>query len=62
MAEENDAVVAGFLAGSPDFVRRAPDRFETGLLADVLDADASLHTLPFRHGLEAFYAASLVRR
>ena len=43
--EENEAVVAGFLAARPAFAR---DR-------------ADLRTLPFRDGLEAFYAARLVR-
>ena len=60
--EENEEVVAGFLAGDQDFVRRAPVRFETGPLRHLLESDGSLRTLPFRHGLEAFYAASLVRR
>jgi len=56
--EENEAVVADFLDARPDFVRRVPARFEAG---GVLDADGSLRTLPYRHGLEAFYAACLVR-
>jgi 16S rRNA (cytosine967-C5)-methyltransferase len=59
--EENEAVVAGFLAGRPEFARRVPARFEAGPLRDLVDAEGSLRTLPFRHGLEAFYAASLVR-
>jgi len=61
--EENEDIVAGFLAARPDFARAVPTRFEAGgPLRDLLDADGSLRTLPFRHGLEAFYAASLVRR
>ena len=60
--EENEAVVEAFLAARSDFTRRLPAAFETGPRRDLLDADGSLRTLPFRDGLEAFYAASLVRR
>jgi hypothetical protein len=38
-----------------------PARFEkTPMLASLLDSDGDLRTLPFRDGLEAFYAACLV--
>ena len=61
--EENEAVVAAFLETHPSFRRLEPpppwDRQE---LASLLDADGALKTLPFRDGLEAFYAAMLVRR
>jgi 16S rRNA (cytosine967-C5)-methyltransferase len=59
--EENEAVVAGFLTARPDFSRRIPPRFETGPLRDLLDAEGCLRTLPFRDGLEAFYAVGLSR-
>ena len=60
--EENEAIVASFLAAHPRFRRATPDHFAgTPQLAALLDADGALKTLPFRDGLEAFYAASLVR-
>jgi 16S rRNA (cytosine967-C5)-methyltransferase len=60
--EENEAVVAAFLGGHPHFRRDAPQSF-TGRadLSGLLDADGALKTLPFRDGLEAFYAAALRR-
>jgi 16S rRNA (cytosine967-C5)-methyltransferase len=57
--EENDDVVDAFLATSsfePDPVR------EPAWLGPLLDDKGRLRTLPFRHGLEAFFAARLVRR
>jgi 16S rRNA (cytosine967-C5)-methyltransferase len=60
--DENDAVVRGFLAARPDFRRVIPARFaERAELAALLDSEGALTTLPFRDGLEAFYAACLVR-
>jgi len=60
--EENEAVVEDFLANHPGFRRETPPRF-TGRaeLAALLDRDGALKTLPFRDGLEAFYAAMLLR-
>ena len=59
--EENDEVVADFLADHAQFRRVAPDRFARDAnLASLLDADGALKTLPFRDGLEAFYAVSLL--
>ncbi len=59
--EENERVVEAFLAGHPQFRRVVPARFEkTPMLASLLDSDGDLRTLPFRDGLEAFYAACLV--
>ena len=55
--EENDAVVDSFLAEHPEFAL-AP---ATGPLAAVADERGVLRTLPFAHGLEAFFAAALVR-
>jgi 16S rRNA (cytosine967-C5)-methyltransferase len=61
--EENEAVVEGFLNARPDFRRATPALFaERPELAALLDHQGALKTLPFRDGLEAFYAAMLVRR
>jgi 16S rRNA (cytosine967-C5)-methyltransferase len=61
--EENEAVVETFLAGHPDFRRATPSLFaERPELAALLDDDGALKTLPFRDGLEAFYAATLVKQ
>jgi len=62
--EENDAVVATFLATSERFTRinlreERPAHFDA--LQPVLDASGVLRTLPHQHGLEAFYAACLRR-
>ena len=60
--EENEQVVDAFLAASPGFAPvdlRAEDR---GLPAPLLDRRGMFRTLPFEHGLEAFFAAALVRR
>jgi 16S rRNA (cytosine967-C5)-methyltransferase len=60
--EENEAVVAAFLEAHPSFRRGTPATFsDRSDLAALLDADGALMTLPFRDGLEAFYAALLVR-
>ena len=62
--EENEEVVAGFIAAHPEFrvldLRDAAewkgdDRFR------LLDPEGRLRTLPHLHGLEAFFAAALVR-
>ena len=59
--EENEAVVDAFLADHPQFRRAAPDLFASRPdLAGLLDASGALKTLPFRDGLEAFYAAYLL--
>jgi 16S rRNA (cytosine967-C5)-methyltransferase len=60
--EENEGVIDTFLAGQPGFglvdLRSAP----TPAIAPVLDARGMLRTLPFAHGLEAFFAVALERR
>ena len=56
--EANEAVVEGFLASHPEFALVPAG----GPLAAVADAQGMLRTLPFAHGLEAFFAAALVRR
>ena len=60
--DENEQVVAAFLAERPDF--QAID-LRTGAhpaLQPLLDDHGRLHTLPFEHGLEAFFAAALLKR
>jgi 16S rRNA (cytosine967-C5)-methyltransferase len=58
--EENEHVVDAFLAASGDFrlddLRERPEP-----LKPLLDERGMLRTLPFAHGLEAFYAAVVVR-
>jgi 16S rRNA (cytosine967-C5)-methyltransferase len=56
--EENEEVVARFLAGSPEF---ASGRVSRDLPAEVVDGRGDLRTDPARHGLEAFFAAVLVK-
>jgi 16S rRNA (cytosine967-C5)-methyltransferase len=58
--EENEHVVAAFLNSHPEFGIGTP----SGLPRDVqplLDDQGYLRTLPFRDGLEAFFAAALVK-
>jgi len=62
--EENDDVVANFLAANRNFARLdlrtdRPAHFEA--LEPVLDEGGVLRTLPHKHGLEAFYGAVLRR-
>jgi 16S rRNA (cytosine967-C5)-methyltransferase len=60
--DENERVVDAFLSEQPGFglldLRSAP----VPAIAPVLDARGVLRTLPFAHGLEAFFAAALERR
>ena len=58
--EENEDVVARFRARHPEFDTVAPSTFPG--IARVLDDGGHLRTLPFRHGVEAFFGAVLVRR
>jgi 16S rRNA (cytosine967-C5)-methyltransferase len=61
--EENDQVIAAFLTSRPDFalVRATPGPAVPR--GDTLVDDAGfLRTLPFRDGLDAFFAAVLVRQ
>jgi 16S rRNA (cytosine967-C5)-methyltransferase len=60
--DENEDVVAAFLDAHPEFRRETPPSFrQRPDLAALLDPDGALKTLPFRDGLEAFYAAALRR-
>jgi 16S rRNA (cytosine967-C5)-methyltransferase len=60
--EENEAVVEAFLAGHPQF-GQAPvhpgSRVNSG--DSLVDERGALRLLPFRHGLDAFFGAFLVR-
>lgn len=58
--EENDAVVEAFLSEHADF-HLHDLREELPALHAVLDDRGILRTLPFAHGLEAFFAAALQR-
>ncbi|MBP1633447.1 MAG: rsmB [Acidobacteria bacterium] len=61
--EENEEVVASFLQDHPEYSEVPPAEAApgTGLAAAVFDAAGHLRTWPFRHGLEAFFAAVLRR-
>jgi len=63
--EEDDEVVDRFLADHREFRAADPDVVARALPAQavaVLDPDGRLRTRPWRHGLEAFFAAMLVKR
>jgi 16S rRNA (cytosine967-C5)-methyltransferase len=60
--EENDAVVSAFLSERPEFELLDLRGDGSPVLAPFLDNRGILRTLPFVHGLEAFFAAALVRR
>ena len=58
--EENDGVVASFIANRRDF--HIIDLHQArAVLAPLVDAQGFFRTLPSAHGLEAFYAALLIR-
>jgi 16S rRNA (cytosine967-C5)-methyltransferase len=59
--EENDGVVQAFLERAP-FDRIDLRDQSPGPLGPLLDDQGVLRTLPFAHGLEAFFATALVRR
>ena len=61
--EENEQVVAAFLSANPGFAA-APVSFPPAVTGsgELVDADGRLQTLPFRHDLDAFFAAVLRRR
>jgi 16S rRNA (cytosine967-C5)-methyltransferase len=59
--EENEAVVASFLAAHPEFVRRSCGE----ILASqgiALEMGGSLRLLPHQHGTDGFYAAVMERQ
>jgi 16S rRNA (cytosine967-C5)-methyltransferase len=57
--EENEAIVARFLGSRDDFVL-APERIPAEL-ARFITTEGYFRTFPFRDGLEAFFAAMLVK-
>jgi 16S rRNA (cytosine967-C5)-methyltransferase len=57
--EENDEVIERFLASHPGF-RKAALRYPAA--PELVGPDGAFRTLPFRDGLEAFYAASVARQ
>jgi 16S rRNA (cytosine967-C5)-methyltransferase len=62
--EENDAIVDGFLADEPAFAPvdlRGSAQPQLARLQSVLDERGFLRTTPERHGLEAFFGATLRR-
>jgi 16S rRNA (cytosine967-C5)-methyltransferase len=59
--EENEQVVNAFLQRA-DFERLDLRGASPELLRPLLDAAGALRTLPFAHGLEAFFATAMVRR
>jgi 16S rRNA (cytosine967-C5)-methyltransferase len=59
--EENEAVVDAFLASHPEFRLVDAREIDAARLGPVSDARGMLRTLPFAHGLEAFFAAALAR-
>jgi 16S rRNA (cytosine967-C5)-methyltransferase len=58
--EENDAVVDAFLAEHPEFRLVDLAAELPHALSPLVDA-GRLRTLPFAHGLEAFFAAAVTR-
>jgi 16S rRNA (cytosine967-C5)-methyltransferase len=60
--EENDGVVDAFLSEHPDFAPIDLRADNTPVIAPLLDGRGMLRTLPFAHGLEAFFAAAMMRR
>ena len=59
--EENEDVVRAFLTRHPAFRPLDLRGEDVPALRDVIDEDGMLRTLPFRHGLEAFFAAAMTR-
>jgi 16S rRNA (cytosine967-C5)-methyltransferase len=57
--EENDEVVDRFLAAHHPGFRRSPLQFPAA--PELVGPDGYFRTLPFRDGLEAFFAAALVK-
>jgi len=61
MPEENDAIVADFLAAHPDF-ERGDAAAELARAGIALNTGPTLVLLPHRHGCDGFFAAVLERR
>lgn len=59
--EENERVVDAFVAMRPEFTLLDLRHDGSPALGPLLDARGMLRTLPYVHGLEAFFAAAFVR-
>jgi len=59
--EENDGVVANFIANRPSFRIVDLHTHAGAVIAPFIDAQGFFRTTPSAHGLEAFYAALLIR-
>ncbi len=57
MPEENETVVAAFLARRPEFRLAVPE----DMAADLVDERGYFRTLPHRHGTDGFFGAVLVK-
>ena len=60
LPEENDAIVAQFLAAHPAFAQKDASA-ELARLSIALDTGPALRLLPHRHGCDGFFAAILQR-
>jgi 16S rRNA (cytosine967-C5)-methyltransferase len=60
LAEENEAVVAAFLAEHAEFSRVARDE-APGAARAFVEVDGFMRTWPHRHGTDGFFAARLAR-
>ena len=60
--EENEAVIDTFLAAHPGFALIDLRGAGTALPESLIDTRGMMRTLPFEHGLEAFFAAALNRQ
>jgi 16S rRNA (cytosine967-C5)-methyltransferase len=59
--EENEQVIDRFLAGHPGFALIDLRGASHPALLPFLDGRGMMRTVPFAHGLEAFFAAAVVR-
>jgi 16S rRNA C967 or C1407 C5-methylase (RsmB/RsmF family) len=59
--EENDAVVEALLRERSDFERLDLSVHASRVVTPFIDAFGQFRTLPPAHGLEAFFAAVMVR-
>ena len=59
--EENEDLIRAFLSEAPDYALVDLRRETPAPLAPFIDDTGMLRTLPFAHGLEAFFAAALKR-
>jgi 16S rRNA (cytosine967-C5)-methyltransferase len=55
--EENENVVADFLAGHPAFTHISPE----GIPPELIDSDGFFRTFPHRHGTDGFFGAVFTR-